>query len=59
MVVDVKDNTKMANSMVKVEIGSINNTFCVKHLFAFKIGMILLSTGDRIEGQFKDDKLNG
>jgi len=59
MAIDVKDNSKMTNSMVKVQIGSMNISFCGIDLLKLKIGKSFYSNGERYEGQFKDWKFCG
>ena len=59
MAIDMKENSKIINSMVKVQFGSKRILFCVICLFTFKIGKYFESNGDRYEGQFKDNKYNG
>jgi len=59
MVIDMKDNSKMINSIIKVHLGSIRIPFCVIYLFEFKIGKYFFRNGDRYEGQFKYFKFNG
>ena len=59
MVVDMRDNTRMINSMVKVHLGAKRFPLCVINLFGFEIGKLFFSSGNRYEGEFKDDKFNG
>ena len=55
----MKENSKMVNSMVKVHLGTKGFPLCVINLFAFKIGKYFSRNGEKYEGEFKDDKLNG
>jgi len=59
MAIDMKENSKMVNSMVKVHLGTKGFPLCVINLFAFKIGKYFSRNGEKYEGEFKDDKLNG
>ena len=59
MVIDMKGNSKMTTSMVKVHLSSKRIPFCVIYLFSFKIGKYFKADGTRYDGEFKDGKFNG
>jgi len=60
MAIDMKENSKIVNSTVKVHIGSINihilynSSLCIQ-----KIGKFFCKNGWKYEGEFKDDFING
>ena len=46
----MKENSKIINSMVKVQLDSIRFPFCVTYLFAFQLGKYFSDNGNLYEG---------